>query len=257
MCQLPDAPIKSTLPRFATTLLLASLVVCQSVAAQESSAKPPATQPGSFDVKTSRIFVLVKGTGLGHSHGMEAKLKSGHLILGASENAGQMVFDIGSFAADTLTARKAVGLKGARPPRERGQVTKEMLGRKVLNKAKYPAAKFNIQSCQATGLAKETGLPTYQLTGKFTLLGKSRQIVVPATVKQESLKDNNDVLHLTGKFALKQTGFGIRPFTKGFGAVGVADQLTIHGDFWLASTAESLSSLESMAPSRSTTSRTR
>ena len=33
----------------------------------------------------------------------------------------------------------------------------------------------------------------------------------------------------TGGFAILQTQYGIRPFSKAFGAVGVTDQLTIHG----------------------------
>jgi hypothetical protein len=40
-------------------------------------------------------------------------------------------------------------------------------------------------------------------------------------------------LHLKGAFPLRQTDYGIRPFRKALGAVGVADVLTVYGDLWV------------------------
>ena len=42
---------------------------------------------------------------------------------------------------------------------------------------------------------------------------------------------------IRGGFAINQTDFGITPFSKAFGAVGVADRLTIWGDVLAAPTA--------------------
>ena len=44
--------------------------------------------PGDIDPALSRIYVHVDKTGFGHEHGVEAKLKSGRLQLGANQNAG-------------------------------------------------------------------------------------------------------------------------------------------------------------------------
>jgi hypothetical protein len=41
-------------------------------------------------------------------------------------------------------------------------------------------------------------------------------------------------LHVRGEFTIKQTSFGITPYSKAFGAIGVADRLRIHGDLWVA-----------------------
>jgi len=41
-------------------------------------------------------------------------------------------------------------------------------------------------------------------------------------------------LRLTGKFAIEQTNFGIKPYSKAFGAVGIKNELQIHGVIWLA-----------------------
>jgi hypothetical protein len=38
---------------------------------------------------------------------------------------------------------------------------------------------------------------------------------------------------LRGNFSIRQTDFGITPYTQALGAVGVADQLTIHGDLYV------------------------
>ena len=42
-------------------------------------------------------------------------------------------------------------------------------------------------------------------------------------------------VHLHGKFTILQTDFGITPYSKAFGTIGVADSLTIWGDLWIAS----------------------
>ena len=67
---------------------------------------------GDVDTSISRVYVHVDKTGFGHEHGVASFLKSGHLNLGASQNAGELVFDMTSFNADTDEARRYVGLEG-------------------------------------------------------------------------------------------------------------------------------------------------
>jgi hypothetical protein len=45
-------------------------------------------------------------------------------------------------------------------------------------------------------------------------------------------------VRLRGNFTIMQTQYGIRPYSKAFGAVGVADRLTIYGDIHLDAPAE-------------------
>src|SRR5689334_7451493 len=80
------------------------------VNAAEPAAKPLAS--GDVDPADSRVFVHVGKRRLGHEHGVEGLVKSGHLKLEATENAGEIVFDMRSFKADTDVARKHVGLDG-------------------------------------------------------------------------------------------------------------------------------------------------
>ena len=65
----------------------------------------------------------------------------------------------------------------------------------------------------------------YKLAGDFTLHGVSRPIQVVAEVAEK-----NGSTHLGGGFSMLQSQFGITPFTKAFGAIGVADQLNLCGD---------------------------
>ena len=37
-------------------------------------------------------------------------------------------------------------------------------------------------------------------------------------------------IRVLGSFTIKQTDFGIKPYSKAFGTIGVADELTIYGD---------------------------
>ena len=208
---------------------------------QQTAQQPMRTSGiGEVNVKSSRVFTLVKGTGMGHSHGMEAGLSSGHLTLGATTKAGQLVFNMNSFAADTELARKMVGLKGTTAGWMQKQVTKEMHGPKILNSVDFPTAVFDIESCQLDGIDAETGVPKYRASGNFTLRGQTNAITVPITVDQEK-----GWLRVTGRFTFKQSDYGIKPLSKGFGAIGVADDLTVIGDLWIEPTPDSLASIQS------------
>ena len=70
----------------------------------------------------------------------------------------------------------------------------------------------------------------YQLTGKFTLHGTTRPLKMNAEVFQEK-----GYARLRGGFNIRQTSYGMKPFKKALGAVGVADQLTIYGEILVAS----------------------
>src|SRR5689334_15926012 len=110
-------------------------------AAQDKKGGPAAKYEA--DVKASRVFIKVgveKGSRLGHPHGVQGNLKSGHLALGGD---GELVFDMASFEADTAEARKRAGLEGKKvSENEAKKVTETMRGPEVLDVAKYPTATF-------------------------------------------------------------------------------------------------------------------
>lgn len=98
------------------------------------------------DLVTSRVYVLVDKTGLGHEHAVIGRLRSGHVHVGAAAQAGTLVFDMRSFQADTTPARKDLGLPGETDPDTQRQVNENMLGPAVLHVARHPTATLTIES---------------------------------------------------------------------------------------------------------------
>jgi polyisoprenoid-binding protein YceI len=184
---------------------------------------------GHIQTKASLVYVFVGKTGLGHEHAIAGKLKSGNVQLGAQDGAGEIVFDMETFTADTDEARQYIGLEGTTPAGRRKEVTDNMLGSDVLNVRKFPTATFKISSALPLKKRSDEGHAMYRLDGDFTLHGVKRPIKVDA-----ELIDTEEGFRLRGAFVIKQTDYGIKPFSKALGAVGVTNELTIHGDLLVA-----------------------
>jgi polyisoprenoid-binding protein YceI len=189
-----------------------------------------AQPPGSAkelkaDVKTSRVYILVDKVRLGHAHGVEGNLKSGQLKLDAKSDAGQFVFDMATFAADTEKARKHVGLEGETDVETQEKVNENLRGPKVLDVKEFPTATFDIDSSLATGKQSADKHPLYELKGRFTLHGTTLPLTIVAEVRPAEKSTR-----LSGKFKVLQTDYGIKPYSAALGAVAVADQLTIWGE---------------------------
>ncbi len=92
--------------------------------------------------------MFVGKTGLGHEHGVEGKLKSGHIVLKHRRDAGELVFDMNSFDADTNAARRYVGLAGTTDTSTRQQVNANMKGDPILGVRRYPTATYQIDSAR-------------------------------------------------------------------------------------------------------------
>ena len=186
--------------------------------------------PGEVLLEASRVYIHVGKSGFGHDHAVVGRLRAGHIKLGAAQAAGQLIFEMASFVADPDYARKFIGLEGVSDPETQGKVTANMLGAEVLDVARYPTAKFRITSASALGAQSQRGLPVYELSGEFTLHGVTKPLRLRTEVQQ--LDTGTRIM---GSFAIRQTDFGMKPFSKGFGVVGVADELKIFGDLHVAS----------------------
>lgn len=201
----------------------------QAKPATEGSEAEESLEPAQVSLTKSRVYVFVDKTGFGHQHGIEGRLKSGNVNLGALEDAGELVFDMRSFDGDTDAARRYVGLQGSTDLSTRRQVTDNMKNAQILNVAQYPTATFAIKSATSTDRKSSKGIPLYELTGNFTLRGKQSPLKFEA---EAETKDG--FTHIRGHFSILQTQYGITPFRKALGTIGVADQLVIHGDLWVA-----------------------
>jgi len=186
-------------------------------------------EAGAVHLGTSRVFIHVYKTGLGHEHGVMGRLKQGHVVLNDNSGGGELVFDMPSFDADSDEARRYVGLTGSTDASTREQVNANMHGAGVLDTHMYPTATFKIASVTKLAELSRRGLPQYQLDGAFVLHGTTAPIGIVVDAEPRS-----GWLHLRGGFSILQSSYGIKPFTKAFGAVGVADRLDIWGDLWVA-----------------------
>jgi hypothetical protein len=196
-------------------------------AAQQNAA--PQVSAGDAEIRTSRVYTFVDKTGLGHQHAVEGWLKPSRLLLNAKENAGRLVFDMQSFDADTDPARKFIGLEGSTSESTRQQVNQNMKGRDILDTQRYPESTFVVNSSLHTGKYDSKNRPEYELRGEFTLHGVTKPLLVKCYIEKA-----RGWIRILGQFEIKQTEYGIKPFSKAFGAIGVADALRIHGAIWLA-----------------------
>lgn len=213
-------------------LLVVVLTVASSLEGRSACADEPKSKSlaaGDVDPEASRIYVRVGKRRLGHEHGVEGRVKSGRLVLDAAENAGEIVFDMTSFKADTDAARKYVGLEGTTDDDEQADVTKTMTGKGVLDIANHPTATFTVASSKRLADDTADGHPQYKLIGEFDLHGKKQ----PLTVTAVAGDDQEGKLSLTGMFTIRQTDYGIKPYSALGGIVAVTDELKVFGDLRL------------------------
>lgn len=204
----------------------AAVAILATVTAAARGQQSPA--PGDVDLAGSRVYAFVGKTGLGHDHAVTGLVQAGRLRLGAAEQAGTLVFDMRSFRADAADARKLLGLDGETDAATRKQVDDNMLGPAVLDVARHPTATLEIRSALQSAQPAASGRPCYDLVGAFTLHGVTR----PVTIRVEA-EPAGAIVRLSGSLTIKQTDFGMKPFAKLGGVVGIADELSIHGDIRL------------------------
>jgi polyisoprenoid-binding protein YceI len=220
---------------FFTSFLLLLVLLCNTALAQRVANRPQPMRPivpggSEVDLQLSRVYIRVGKTGLGHEHGVEGRLASGNIQLEATQDAGELVFDMPTFTADTRTARTRVGLTGETDAATQNKVNSNMRGPDVLDVTKYPQAVFRIRSAKLRTAPTPGKAPTYDLDGQFTLHGVARPLRVAVAVTSA---EGRTRLH--GRFTILQSDYGITPYSAALGAVGVADKLDIWGDLWTAS----------------------
>lgn len=166
----------------------------------------------------SNLWVYVAKGGLlsalAHNHNIGVRSFSGTVTVpesGASGGALMLEID----AASLNVADKGINEK------DRAEITKSMHG-EVLQSDKFAKIIFKSVS---VGEVKSSGGDNYSFTvqGDLTLHGVTKRIgvAVAATITAQQLK-------ATGKYTLKQSLFGITPYSKAGGAVKVKDDVIVN-----------------------------
>jgi polyisoprenoid-binding protein YceI len=208
-------------------------LVCLIASPQWLVAQQPPTSltPVYVDLDASRVYIKVGKTGFGHEHGVVGHFRRGFLRLGAASEAGLLDLDMSTFVADTKDARRYVGLAGETDAATAKQVTENMRSAEVLDVQHYPTAQFVVKSALPAPNQQSGERVQYLLEGDFTLHGVTR----PLKLTAEAQAANRGWRVLTS-FAVLQSSFGMTPYSRAFGAVGVADRLDIWGDVLLTTT---------------------
>ncbi len=216
------ASFSAPMLRIVTIAISIGLLKDSTTCGQE---RPPA---GQVNTEHSRVYIFVDKTGVvGHQHAIEGKLTNGNLFLSGSGNSA-LVFNMKSFDADTVRARNYLGMEGTTDESTRKKVNENMLGVEILNVNKFGTAKFENAKLQSKKTTSKRQLPEYLLVGDFTLHDKTRRVEILCDLE---VKDGWN--HVRGGFKIRQSDYGIKPFSKMLGAVGVTDDLTIYGDLWV------------------------
>jgi polyisoprenoid-binding protein YceI len=194
-------------PTFACALLLVPLL--PGLVPDARTQSPPDSVVYHLDPR-SRLVVKTGKAGLfgfaGHTHVIHARSFAGELVYRPGKPTSHLWLKIPTDRLEVLTPPDTAEIR---------KVT-EAMRTEVLHVDKYPEMIF-----AADSLSAKSGKMEMQLG--VTMEGNTRRVPVTADVSIGS-----DSIRATGSFTVKQTDFGIKPFSGGpGGTVKVADRVTI------------------------------
>ncbi|MBL8169808.1 MAG: YceI family protein [Acidobacteria bacterium] len=195
------------------------VIVIVALAMLATNAQPQAkSRTYTIVASESSFWVFVAKAGLfsafAHDHEIGVKSFTGKIVLPESGTGG------GSLELEVNAASLAVLDK--QPSEADKQKIFDSMHKEVLESAKFPKIAF--KSVSVSDL-KQTSADAYNLTlnGDLTLKGVTRRIAVPVL-----LTVNAQQLRAVGKYTLKQTDFGIKPYSAAGGAVKVKNEVVVN-----------------------------
>lgn len=177
----------------------------------------------TVDPVASQVAILVYRGGalarLGHNHVMTAKSLSGRVVVNPSAELSsfELSFPVAELEVDDTQARRAAGAEfaGEIDQDDRDGTRRNMLKPEVLDAEHF--ARVSLRSLRVTPPLRSATIRT-----RVTIRNVSRDIDVPVAIESSP-----DTVTATGEFPVKQSDFGIKPFSIGLGALEVVDQLQI------------------------------
>jgi polyisoprenoid-binding protein YceI len=188
---------------------------------------PPPSEEGAaiyeIDPQASVLHIHVFRGGtfarLGHNHVMSSRSVTGRVWMRSQLSASgfELSFPVADLIVDDPEARRAAGSDFSPdiPQADKEGTRKNMLRKEVLDGENYP--KVTVKSAALTG-----SLQAPQITARITIKDATREVMVPATVVVNGAR-----LTASGEFEIRQTDFGMKPFSVALGALEVQDQLRI------------------------------
>lgn len=174
------------------------------------------------DPSASRIYVVTHKSGLfsflGHEHAILAPTWSAELCWDAAAGSGasaKIKVDARELVIDSDEARSLAGLGGGPSPKQRDEIQQKLLDPKRLAVDQHPELSF-----ETTGVTP-ADQKTWNLRGRLTIKGVTREVEFPATIEAGSN------LRMTAKFTVRQSNFDIKPESIA-GVVKVSDPVDVH-----------------------------
>lgn len=212
-------------------LLLTSCVSRPPTTPSAPSPVSPPTQPQPqpeaqryrFDPAASSVHILVYRGGtlarLGHNHVISAPRFNGYLWRDAklTRSGFDISVPVNELVVDDDAARAAAGADfplNVKPEAKQG-TRNNMLGTAVLDAAQFPEIRLR-------SVAVQGEWPTPQVVLAMTLRDQTRELSVPV-----SIAEGVHGLTIRGEFTLRQSDFGITPFSVAMGALQVVDEVTV------------------------------
>jgi polyisoprenoid-binding protein YceI len=170
-----------------------------------------------IDATKSRVTIAVGKAGAfsfmaGHTHEVSGPIEDGAIAFDPDDPSRSQIH--------LSIAAAALKVSGANePPDDRPKVQATMEGANVLDVARYPHIAF--RSSRVTVKQRENGALEVVVAGDLTIRGVTQPITAPVHVTLAGSRLTAD-----GRFAVKQTVFGMKPVSVG-GVVAVKDTLDI------------------------------
>lgn len=197
------------------------------------SAQAGRAEPRRYRIvpQESAVRVLVYREGvfsvLAHDHVMLGQDVAGQVTLDPADiarSAVSLTIGVAGLQVDLPAERQRAQFFSELTDGNRASIREAMLGPEVLDAAASPAV---------TAVSQQVGgrLPALSIAARVTVRGKERVVTVPAQVEATAQR-----LTAKGAFEIKQSDFGITPYTALLGAIAVKD--TVRVEFDLAATAQ-------------------
>lgn len=176
-----------------------------------------------IDPDRSVVTLLVRRAGplarLGHNHVITSAQESGRAWLGPepSESGFEIRLPVTAFVVDEPAARLAAGAEfpGELPDEAREGTYRNMLRAEVLDGERHP--EVVVRASRISGTWQQP-----VVVARITLRGTTRDVEVPVELRRDPQS-----LLATGALRIRQSDFGITPFSVGGGAIQVADDVDV------------------------------
>lgn len=166
----------------------------------------------AVDPAASLVAVTVRRAGLmarlGHDHVVASRTLAGHAAPGLGR--AKLSFRLDQMSVDEPQLLRDAGIARQPSPEAVEGTRRNMLG-PVLEAQRYPVVTMHVE-----------GLDGERLRAAITLHGATRRLVLPAAIRVDAAQ-----LSARGTARLKQTDFGVAPFSAGGGLLSVRDELEV------------------------------